>query len=156
MQRVARFFAALVIAVSAATCSQTDSGVTTKVKAKFAQDDIVKAHEINVTTRGGIVTLAGKVESVAVKQQAVRLARETAGVTGVIDELRVDVAATSGERNDLDVDIDVDRDIKEGVRETGHAIREGAEKAADAARKTGKAARDAVTDDDRDSDRDGK
>jgi hypothetical protein len=156
MQRVAGFLAALVIAVSAAACSQTDSGVTTKVKAKFAQDDIVKAHEINVTTREGIVTLAGEVESVAIKQQAVRLARETEGVTAVIDELRVDVAATSGERDDLNVDIDVDRDIKEGVRETGQAIREGAEKAADAARKTGKAARDAVTDDDRDSDRDGK
>jgi hypothetical protein len=156
MQRLAGFFAALVIAVSAAACSQTDSGVTTKVKAKFAQDDIVKAHEINVTTREGIVTLTGEVESVAVKQQAVRLARETAGVTEVIDELRVGVAATGGELDDLDVDIDVDRDIKEGVRETGEAIREGAEKAADAARRTGKAARDAVTDDDRDSDRDGK
>jgi hypothetical protein len=153
MKRWMVYLAAVVFAVSAASCGQTDAGVTTSVKAKFAQDDLVKAHQIDVTTREGVVMLTGDVDSVAAKEQAVRLARDTDGVMDVIDQLRVEVAATSGE---VDVDIDVDRSLERGVRETGEAIRQGAEATADAAKKAGRAARDAVTDDDRDSDRDGK
>jgi hypothetical protein len=147
------YLAAIALALSTAACEKTDAGVTTSVKAKFAQDDLVKANQINVTSREGVVTLTGDVDSVAAKEQAVRLARETDGVSDVIDQLRVDVEATTG---DLDVDIDVDRDLERGVREAGEAIREGAEATADAAKKAGRAARDAVTDEDRDSDRDGK
>jgi hypothetical protein len=154
MRRWTVYLAAVVFAVSAAACGQTDAGVTTSVKAKFAQDDIVKAHRIDVTTREGVVTLSGDVDSPAARTQAVRLARETEGVTDVIDQLRVEVAPTSG--NEVDVDVDVDRDLERGVRATGEAIREGAEATADAAKRTGRAVRDAVTDDDRDSDRDGK
>src|SRR5690242_18231619 len=129
MNRLTGFVAALAIALSAAACSQTDSGVTTKVKAKFAEDDLVKAHEINVTTRDGVVTLNGEVESTAARERAVQLARTTEGVTDVRDELRLDVTATSGERDDadVDVDVDVDADVKEGVRDTGNAIRQGAD-----------------------------
>jgi hypothetical protein len=152
MNRLSTFVAAFAIALSALACGQTDSGVTMKVKAKFAQDDIVKAHQIDVTTRDGVVTLTGEVDTMAARQQAVRLARETGGVTNVVDELRVEAAATAG---DVD-DVDVDRDIERGARETGRAIRRGAEETADAAKKAGKAVRDAVTDKDRDSDRDGK
>jgi hypothetical protein len=152
MRRWTVYLAAVVFAVSAAACGQTDAGVTTSVKAKFAQDDLVKAHQIDVTTREGVVTLTGDVDGVAAKEQAVRLARNTAGVTDVIDQLRVEVAATSGN----EVDVDVDRDLERGVRATGEAIRDGAEATADAAKKAGRAVRDAVTDDDRDSDRDGK
>ena len=146
------YLAAVIFAVSTAACAQTDAGVTTSVKAKFAQDDLVKAHQINVTTREGVVTLSGDVDTPAAKQQAVRLARQTEGVTDVIDQLHVEVAATSGDG----VDIDVSRDVERGVRATGDAIREGAEATADAAKKAGRAVRGAVTDDDRDSDRDGK
>jgi predicted amino acid-binding ACT domain protein len=156
MRTVNSFLAALAIACSMVACSQTDSGVTTKVKAKFAQDDLVKAHEINVTTRDGVVTLTGEVDTPQARAQAVRLARETDGVSNVVDELRVDVAATGGEVDDLDIDVDVDRDVERGVRKAGEAIRKGAEETADAAKRTGKAIGDAVTDDDRDSDRDGK
>lgn len=156
MKRLASFVAAVALAVSAAACSQTDAGVTTKVKARFAADDIVKSHEINVTTREGVVTLSGEVHSAEAKRQAVQLAREIEGVSDVIDELRIDVAATTGDRDDVDVDIDVGRDVERGARTTGEAIREGAQDTADAARKAGRAVRDAVTDDDRDSDKDGK
>lgn len=158
MRKLTGLLAALVFAVSAAACSQTDSGVTTKVKAKFAQDDLVKAHEINVTTRGGVVTLSGDVESMAARQQAVRLARETEGVTDVIDELRVEIEATTGDGRDpnVDVDVNVGDDLERGVRATGDAIERGADATADAARKAGRTVRDAVTDDDRDTDKDGK
>ena len=156
MKTFSTFVAAVAIALSATACSQTDGGVTSKVKAKFAQDDMVKAHEINVDTRDGVVTLTGEVPTTTARQQAVRLARDTEGVTNVVDELRVETAATSGDRDDIDVDVEVDDDLERGARKTGDAIQNGAEATADAARKAGAAARDAVTDDDRDSDRDGK
>ena len=88
----------LFLAAGAVACSETDAGVTTKVKAKFAADDTVKAYQINVDTDRKIVTLKGVVETDAAKMQAVRLARETEGVSSVVDQLTVqppDVAPAS-------------------------------------------------------------
>jgi osmotically-inducible protein OsmY len=42
-----------------------------------------------VTTNGSVVTLDGTVESMAEHDKAMALARETAGVTQVVDHLRV-------------------------------------------------------------------
>ena len=55
----------------------------------MALDDAVKARAINVTTRGTTVTLSGIVESKAEHDRAMALARETDGVTQVIDDLRM-------------------------------------------------------------------
>jgi osmotically-inducible protein OsmY len=60
---------------------------TAKIKSKMALDDLVKARTINVDTTGSVVTLTGTVESAAERERAVRLARETAGVTKVVDKL---------------------------------------------------------------------
>jgi hyperosmotically inducible protein len=79
-------------------CAQSDSGITTAVKAKFATDDTVKAYQINVDTNKHVVTLSGTIETNAAKQRAVLLARETKGVENVIDNLTVnrESAATAG------------------------------------------------------------
>jgi hypothetical protein len=69
--------------------SVTEAGVTAKIKAKMALDDSVKSRSINVTTNGSTVTLTGTVESVAEHDRAVALARETDGVSQVVDHLRV-------------------------------------------------------------------
>ena len=66
-----------------------EAALTTKIKAKMALDDAVKARAINVTTRGTTVTLSGTVESKAEHDRAMALARETDGVTQVIDDLRL-------------------------------------------------------------------
>ncbi|MDQ3419258.1 MAG: BON domain-containing protein [Acidobacteriota bacterium] len=66
-----------------------DGRLTTKIKAKMALDDSVKALDLNVDTKDTIVTLTGEVRSEAERQRALTLARETAGVTRVIDQLRV-------------------------------------------------------------------
>ena len=67
-----------------------DAGsVTLKIKSKMALDDLVKARTINVDTTGSVVTLSGTVESSQERERAVRLARETAGVTNVVDKLQV-------------------------------------------------------------------
>jgi len=49
----------------------------------------VKARTINVDTTGSVVTLTGTVESNQERERAMRLARETAGVTRVVDKLQL-------------------------------------------------------------------
>ena len=67
-----------------------EASMTTKIIAKMALDDLVKARTIDVTTDGPIVTLSGRVHSAAERERAVRIARETEGVTQVVDRLRVE------------------------------------------------------------------
>jgi hyperosmotically inducible periplasmic protein len=63
--------------------------ITAKIKAKMALDDTVKALDIDVDTNGTTVTVSGVVGSEAQRQKALQLARETDGVTQVVDQLRV-------------------------------------------------------------------
>ena len=67
-----------------------DASMTTKIMAKMALDDLVKARTIDVTTDGSIVTLSGRVHSAAERERAVRITRETEGVTQVVDRLRIE------------------------------------------------------------------
>ena len=67
-----------------------DASITTKIMAKMALDDLVKARTIDVTTDGPIVTLTGRVHSQEERERALRLARETEGVTQVVDRLKVE------------------------------------------------------------------
>jgi osmotically-inducible protein OsmY len=67
----------------------SDGALTAKIKAKMALDDLVQARSIDVTTKNHSVTLRGTVRSVAEHDRAVQLAKETAGVTGVVDRLGV-------------------------------------------------------------------
>jgi hypothetical protein len=65
------------------------AAVTAKIKSKMALDDLVKARNIDVDTNGTVVTLTGVVGSEAERKRALDLAKETGGVTSVIDRLRV-------------------------------------------------------------------
>ena len=66
-----------------------NASLTAKIKAKMALDDRVKAANIDVDTTGSVVTLTGRVSSDEDRRRAVQLARETDGVTSVIDHLAV-------------------------------------------------------------------
>ena len=66
-----------------------EAGLTAKIKAKMALDDIVKARSIDIDTDGTVVTLTGRVWSEAERMRAVHLAQETEGVTSVVDRLTV-------------------------------------------------------------------
>lgn len=66
-----------------------ETAITSKIKAKMALDDSVKALAIEVSTTGSIVTLSGRVRSAAEHNRALALARETNGVTNVVDHLIV-------------------------------------------------------------------
>lgn len=67
----------------------TSATVTSKIKAKMALDDLVKASNINVDTEGRVVTLTGTVASKDEQRRALRIATETAGVTKVVNHLKV-------------------------------------------------------------------
>lgn len=69
--------------------AMANAGLTGKIKAKMALDDRIDAMAIDIDTEGSIVTLSGTVRSEAERQRALQLARETDGVTQVVDRLRV-------------------------------------------------------------------
>jgi hyperosmotically inducible protein len=95
-------------AMTFAGCSTTqhtvdqmdDSAITTAVKTRMAADPDVKAHEIDVDTVDGKVTLTGKVESEAIRAEAVQLARNTDGVRSVSNNLTVGAGPSLGEMID--------------------------------------------------------
>ena len=80
------------VAIAAAKVKETagEAALTSKIKAKMMLDNI-RSRAIDVTTNDAIVTLSGTVRSMNEHDRAVRLARETAGVTRVVDRLRVEV-----------------------------------------------------------------
>lgn len=67
----------------------SDGALTAKIKSKMALDDSVQARNIDVSTDKGVVTVSGTVRSVAEHDRAIQLAKETAGVTQVVDRLTV-------------------------------------------------------------------
>lgn len=94
-QKLFGWFSAVAVAVTmTAGCGQTDPGITTAVKSKLASDDTVRASDINVDTKNGVVTLKGEVPSAAAKTRAMALAKATDGVRDVVDAIAVTPAAT--------------------------------------------------------------
>ena len=67
-----------------------DGQLTAKIKSKMTLDDLVQARTINVDTKDGVVTVKGRVRTEAERQRALQLARETAGVKAVVDQLVVE------------------------------------------------------------------
>ena len=66
-----------------------DATITTKVKAKFVDDPLVKAMNIKVDVYQGIVQLSGFANSMAEAEKAAQLARNTSGVKSVKNDIRL-------------------------------------------------------------------
>ena len=66
-----------------------DSVITTRVKAKFAEDRIVSAMALSVETFKGVVQLSGVAKSADERALAEKLARATSGVVSVRNDIRV-------------------------------------------------------------------
>jgi hyperosmotically inducible protein len=67
-----------------------DAVITTKIKAAYAKDKDVSALKIKVDTDDkGVVTLSGDAKSKAEADKAVKIARNTKGVTAVKNEIKV-------------------------------------------------------------------
>ena len=88
---------ALVLALSLGACSSTktagtqvdDAAITAKVKAKLAADGDVNPFNIDVDSNEGVVTLQGRVAKEEARTKAEQLARETDGVSRVINLIKV-------------------------------------------------------------------
>jgi hyperosmotically inducible periplasmic protein len=80
------------VAVAAEKVKETaaEAALTSKIKAKMVLDDYVKARAIDVTTNDTTVTVSGTVRSADEHDRAIRIARETAGVTRVVDHLSME------------------------------------------------------------------
>jgi hypothetical protein len=82
-------------AMAAAAQSRTvgqvidDTSITAEVKAKLVADTLSNLTKIGVSTRGGVVTLAGDVYAPEIKNRAVTIASTVKGVRSVIDNIQV-------------------------------------------------------------------
>jgi len=87
-------FAAFVACASTPQQSSTgevvdDSVITTKIKTQLAADELLKAFQVSVETRKGIVELSGFVDSQNAKDKAGQIARGVEGVKSVKNALIV-------------------------------------------------------------------
>src|SRR6266498_2631077 len=66
-----------------------DASITTKVKAAFVKDPVVKAMQVNVDTFKGTVQLSGFVDTAEQKARAEQVARSVTGVGNVKNNITV-------------------------------------------------------------------
>jgi len=66
-----------------------DATITTKVKAAFVKDDIVKARVISVETYKGVVQLSGFVNTPEEKARAAEIATSITGVSSVKNDIAI-------------------------------------------------------------------
>ena len=119
LQRFAILLSATGLVMTVA-CAETDPGITTAVKAKLAADDTVKAYQIDVDTANHVVTLTGIVETPAAEAAAIAIARQTDGVTDVVDRITVNAAAATSPDN-----------LGDRARETGDSAADSTKNAAE-------------------------
>lgn len=68
---------------------QTDSGITSVIEASLQADDKVKAQQVEVETREGVVYLTGVVDTEAIRREVARVTWRTEGIEGVVNDLTV-------------------------------------------------------------------
>jgi len=66
-----------------------DTAISTKIKASLIKDQELKAFDIHVDTDHGIVHLSGTVDTSIQKADAIRIAKNTANVKDVVNDIVV-------------------------------------------------------------------
>ena len=101
-----------------ATREVTDSWLTLQTKLAFFADERVSRGDVHVTTQGSVITLRGKVDSVAEQQAAEEIARTIEGARDVSNQLTVVPQAEQKavDRQDDQIVKDVKREIKKDAR----------------------------------------
>ena len=67
----------------------TDGWITSRISAKFVNEDLLHDSNINVDTNDHVVTLHGTVLSAAGRRRAVEVAKSVEGVQRVVDKLTI-------------------------------------------------------------------
>jgi hyperosmotically inducible periplasmic protein len=89
IDRPADKMAATDIATVQAARSIDDGTITIKVKTAMLTDPALKALQINVGTKDGVVTLVGAVDSQAIKDRATQVTEGVSGVKSVDNNLTI-------------------------------------------------------------------
>jgi hyperosmotically inducible periplasmic protein len=95
------------------SCATTDTGITASIKTQLVTDPDVKASQIDVTTKDGIVTLTGNVDSEKAKKKAIELAQATKGAASVVDMIAARTKSGDGDAPDPS------RTLGETITDTG-------------------------------------
>jgi len=105
-------------ASATATREVTDSWLTLQTKLALFADERVRSGDVHVTTQGSVITLRGKVDSVAEQQAAEEIARTIEGARDVSNQLTVVPQAErkAVDRQDDQIVKDVKREIKKDAR----------------------------------------
>jgi hyperosmotically inducible periplasmic protein len=136
---------AFALMVAATAFAQTDAALSASVKTKLAADDQVKASSVEVTTVDHVVTLSGSVPSQEAKERALKIAKDTTGVSSVVDRLTVRGVATgktTAEKAAGGVEKGADKSagaVGTAAHKTAGAVDKSKEKVGDAAEKSGDA-----------------
>jgi len=144
VRKSALILCALALSVATAAFAQTDSALSAHVKTNLAADATVKGSSVKVATEDHVVTLSGTVPSQAVRDRALQIARDTAGVATVVDKLRIGEAAgkTTAQKAAGGVEKGVDKSadaVGTAAHKSAGAVDKSKEKVGDAAEKTGEA-----------------
>ena len=78
-----------------------DSGITSVIQSSLEANDKVKARQVDVETREGVVYLTGVVDTEESRREAGRVAWRTAGVDGVDNNLTVGERTVGGWVDDV-------------------------------------------------------
>ena len=93
---------ALLLAISfTASCSRlgapSDDAITTDIKAKMFSEPALKNASVDVSSKGGVVTLTGQVPDDAARLAAYKIATQEKGVAKVNDQMSVLAAQAAPE-----------------------------------------------------------
>ena len=66
-----------------------DGWIKSKIYSQFATEDALENSDLDMTVKGGVVTLSGRVATAAARTRAVAIAKATDGVKDVKDSIKV-------------------------------------------------------------------
>lgn len=121
--------------------TRTDTGITTEVKVKITDDELLDGTDVSVETEDGVVTLTGTVTNDAQKQRAKEIASNTEGVKEVNDNLQIGEAKSATLEDEKEK---VEEYADTAVDKTKDAAEKTADKTKDLAEKTGEKLNDAT------------
>jgi hyperosmotically inducible protein len=134
MARKFALFVMILLAASFIACrGSNDAAITTEVKAKITDDELLDATNIDVDTKEGIVTLKGTVTRTDQEQQAIQIARTVPNVKDVVSQLQIEpqVGSTDLDEKAEETAEGTGEKLEETAENTGEKIEETAEKAGD-------------------------
>lgn len=121
--RIALIVIGMLVALAGSGCqgrNVADSAITAKVKSNLAMDTETSALRINVDTNGSVVTLSGVTPSQEEKTQAEQIAKNTEGVTRVVNNIVIDPTAAGGTKAEEKAE-DAVKGIEDSARNMGIA-----------------------------------